>query len=108
MEGYNIMLFAVALTLLALAPVVLAGAVVLAQYNRHRPNRMMKWAARRRRAMDPIESIMWLAARRGQRASVLLRTVIDDELTPLLRHVRDVMQEFAEALASVEIDEKGE
>ncbi len=78
---------------------VAIGAVV---WTRSRPRRMMRWAVRRRAGMTRIESVMWLAARRGQRAMVQLHIVLVDELTPALASVRDALGVLGEAYEELE------
>ena len=62
----------------------------------------MRWAVRERARMTRIESIMWLAARRGRRALLELHVVLRDGLSPSLYGLKDAFDGLAEAYRELE------
>ncbi len=92
-------LLTIALAVVALEACV---AVALVYWTRQRPARMMRWAVRRRAAMTPIESLIWLQMRRARRTMVQLRITIHDELSPALAHLQEAMEGFAEFLSALQ------
>ncbi len=89
-------LFAVGLTGAALELLCAVGVVYWMVYRR--PRFMMRWAVRERAKMTRIETVVFLAARRGTRRMERLYVTLHDELSPALVHLLEVIEGLRDAV----------
>ncbi len=60
-----------------------------------RPRFMMRWAVRERARMTRIETVLFLANRRGKRRMEQLHRTLAYELSPALAHLLEVVEGLA-------------
>ncbi len=89
------------LLFIGLAGVALEGGIaacVIYWMVYRRPRFMMRWAVRERARMTRIETVVFLAARRGKRAMDRLHRTLAYELSPALVHLREVVEGLRDAV----------